>query len=361
MWLVHGWQIASFPKFTNWLKEQAPGIIGNLNHSTRFVQSFQASLIQACHTCIATSLHALVPATGMPSLLSRVIDVVSINSASLLPVIYIHTAPEGGLTWSLLSCPCLEDIPSAVGERNAASGSTRWFGLHSGEHLVHKVHLVEQSFHLRREDRAYRLAVTVVDQAIQGDGSVRFTEKECEIDRLPYSPLKEGVCKFHVADGVGTNVDKLYGETHVLDNLLRLIRRHFAWGTGNLIYRAVANKFDSFVHDFEAKAQQYLEAAALARKQTASRWRLHECTGRLPNNVQRPRPLSEQVGISGGSRWLPRPTALEKQCTKTKCARVFSPRLVSRTGDYWPACSNRWRAHVKPGRHREHKLRQGLV
>ena len=127
MWLVHGWQIASFPKFTNWLKEQAPGIIGNLNHSTRFVQSFQASLIQACHTCIATSLHALVPATGMPSLLSRVIDVVSINSASLLPVIYMHTAPEGGLTWSLLSCPCLEDIPSAVGERNAASGSTRWF------------------------------------------------------------------------------------------------------------------------------------------------------------------------------------------------------------------------------------------
>ena len=79
-----------------------------------------------------------------------------------------------------------------------------------------------------------------------------------------HSPLKEGVCKFHVADGVGTNVDKWYGETHVFDRLLRLIRRHFAWGTGNLIYRSVANKFDSFVHDFEAKEQQCLEAAARA-------------------------------------------------------------------------------------------------
>ena len=169
-------------------------------------------MVQACHTCTAASLHALVPATGMPTFLSRVIDVVSISSASLLPAIYIHTALEGGLTWSLLDCPCLEHIPSAVGEKNAASGSTRWFGLHSGEHLVHKVHLVEESFHLRRADRAYRLAVSIADQAIQGEGSTRFTEKECEIDQLPYSPLKEGVCKFHVADGVATNVDTWYVE-----------------------------------------------------------------------------------------------------------------------------------------------------
>ena len=112
----------------------------------------------------------------MPSLLTRIIDVVSINSANMLPVIHIHTAPEGGLTWSLLGCPCLEHIPSAVGEKNAASGSTRWFGLHTGEHLIQKVHLVAEAFHLRRADRAYRLAATVADQAIQGPGSTRFTE-----------------------------------------------------------------------------------------------------------------------------------------------------------------------------------------
>ena len=66
-------------------------------------------------------------------------------------------------------------------------------------------------FHLHRADRALRLCVTVADQAIQGQGSVRFTEKECQLDRLPFKPLAEGVCKFHVADGVGSNVDKLYG------------------------------------------------------------------------------------------------------------------------------------------------------
>ena len=204
----------------------------------------------------------------MPSLVTRICDVVFINSASLLPVIHMHTTPEGGLTWSLLGCPCLEDIPSAVGDRNAASGSTRWFGLHTGEHLIQKVHEVEEALQLRREDRAYRLVATVADQAIQGPGSTRFTEKECETDRLPYSALKEGVCKFHVSEGVGTNVDKWYGETHVFDRMLRLIRRHFAWGAGHLIYRAVAHKFDSLVQDFEAKAQQCLEAAA--REETNS-------------------------------------------------------------------------------------------
>ena len=108
-------------------------------------------------------------------------------------------------------------------------------------------------FHLHRADRALRLCVTVADQAIQGQGSVRFTEKEWQLDRLPFKPLAEGVCKFHVADCVGSNVDKLYGEAFLFDRLLRLVRRHFAFGTGNLMYRAVANKFDSFVHEFEAK------------------------------------------------------------------------------------------------------------
>ena len=97
---------------------------------------------------------------------------------------------------------------------------------------------------LHRVDRAFRLAVIAADQAIQGEGSVRFT------DSLPLKPLAEGACKFHVSDGVGFNVDKLYGETFVFDRLLRLIRRHFGWGTGHLIYRSIAQKFDEFVEDF---------------------------------------------------------------------------------------------------------------
>ena len=114
MWCVQGWQKDSFGQFTNWLKQQAPDLIGTVNHSTRFLNGFQASLIQACHTGAASSLHALLPATGTPSFLSRIIDVVSINSASLLPTIHMYTTCEGKLSWVLLDCPCLEHIGEAA-------------------------------------------------------------------------------------------------------------------------------------------------------------------------------------------------------------------------------------------------------
>ena len=84
------------------------------------------------------------------------------------------------------------------------------------------------------------------------------------MDGLPSQPLAEGVCKFHVADGVGTNVDKLHGETFAFDRLLRLVRRHFAFGTGNLILRSIANKFDGFVQDFLEREKRCLEAVARA-------------------------------------------------------------------------------------------------
>ena len=247
MWCVQGWQKDAFGQFTNWLKQRAPDLIGTLNNSKRFLNGFQASLIQACHTGAASSLHALLPATGTPSFLSRIIDVVSINSASLLPTIHIYTTCEGKLSWVLLDCPCLEHIgeaarstaavgTAATGTAAVGAQTTRWFGLHSAKQLINTVHRVEASFHLSRADRAFRLAVTVADQAIQGEGSVRFTQKECTMENLPVKPLAEGVCKFHITDGVGSNVDKLYGETFVFDRLLRLVRRHFAFGAGHLFF-----------------------------------------------------------------------------------------------------------------------------
>ena len=237
MWLVHGWQKSTFSEFTAWLNQQAVGCIGFLNHSQRWLSGFQASLIQACHTCTASSLHALVPATGTPSFLSRIIDVVSISSFSLLPIIHVYTTCEGKLSWAFLECPSLEHLPGAAAARRKEAGkeaaavgagkeaaavatgtlATRWFGLHSAEQLINTVHRVEGTYRMYRADRAFRVAVTVADQAIQGVGSVRFTQKESNMDSLPFKPLAEGVCMFHVSDGVGNNVDKLYGETVVFD------------------------------------------------------------------------------------------------------------------------------------------------
>ena len=206
MWCVQGWQKDAFTQFTNWLKKHAPDLTGNCNHSERFLNGVQASLIQACRTGAASSLHALLPATGTPSFLSRIIDVVSIDSASLFPTIHMYTTCEGKLSWVLLDCPCLEHIgeaarsTAAVG--TAATGTAavgaqttrpRWFGLHSAKQLIITVHRVEASFPLSRAVGAFRLAVTVADQAIQGEGSVRFTQKECTMENLPVKPLAEGV------------------------------------------------------------------------------------------------------------------------------------------------------------------------
>ena len=155
----------------------------------------------------------------------------SMLSRSTVPACYQQSActphVKASCHWVLFDCPCLEHIgeaarstaavgTAATGTAAVGAQTTRWFGLHSAEQLINTVHRVEASFHLSRADRAFRLAVTVADQAIQGEGSVRFTQKECTTESLPVKPLPEGVCKFHITDGVGSNVDKLYVETFVL-------------------------------------------------------------------------------------------------------------------------------------------------
>ena len=221
----------------------------------------------------------------------------------------MYTTCEGKLSWVLLDCPCLEHIGEAA-RSTAAVGTaatvgartTRWFGLHSAEQLINTVHRVEASFHLSRADRAFRLAVTVADQAIQGEGSVRFTQKECTMENLPVKPLAEGVCKFHITDGVGSNVDKLYGETFVFDRLLRLVRRHFAFGTGHLIFRSIAQKFEQFAEEFRKQETRCLEAVARneanGRPLAAARMRQEAAKKKEPRLT----PLAERVGTTGGSR-----------------------------------------------------------
>ena len=190
----------------------------------------------------------------------------------------MYTTCEGKLSWVLLDCPCLEHTDeaarstaavgaaatgiAATGTAAVGAQTKRWFGFHSAEQLINTVHRVEKSFHVGRADRAFRLAVTVGDQAINGDGSCRFTGKECTMEKRPFGPLEEGVCKFHITDGVGNNVDKLYSETVVFDRLLRLVKKSFAFGTGHLIYRAIARKFQQFVDDFLAKETSCLQAVA---------------------------------------------------------------------------------------------------
>ena len=269
MWHVNGWSKAEFPRFMLWAREHFPCAFGNINHSGRFLADFLPAVVGVSHTCLAGSLHSLIPALGIPSFLARVIDVVSINGRSLLPVIYIYTTSQGNLSWALLGCPCLEyreDEARPSEASTAASGADiGWkevFGFHKAAQLVYAVHELEKSYNISRNDRALRIITTVADNAIQGPNSTRFSREESLVDSLEHDILSEGVCKFHQADSSGSAVDKLYVETVHYDRLLRLVRRHFAFGTGDLILRGVANKFSQIASIFDERHDRAVALAA---------------------------------------------------------------------------------------------------
>ena len=82
-----------------------------------------------------------------------------------------------------------------------------------------------------------------------------------------------------------------------------MVRRHFAFGTGHLIFRPIAQKFEQFAEEFRKQETRCLEAVARneanGRSLAAARMRQEAAKKepRLP-------PLAERVGTAGGSRWL---------------------------------------------------------
>ena len=85
-----------------------------------------------------------------------------------------------------------------------------------------------------------RLLTTDADKSIQGPNSVHFSEEERRVDNLADDMLAEAICKFHITDSVGGGEDKQLIETMLYDRRLRLVRRHFAFGTSDIILRGVA-------------------------------------------------------------------------------------------------------------------------
>ena len=121
-------------------------------------------------------------------------------------------------------------------------------------------------------------------------------------------------------------MDKLYGETFAVDRLLRLVRRHFAFGTGHLICRAIAQKFEKFAEEFRKQDTRCLEAVARneANGQPLAAARMRREAAKQESRLP---PLAERVGTNGGSRWLLELMALEKLYIKIKLVRhlLLSP------------------------------------
>ena len=216
----------------------------------------------------AASIHAMVPALGIPSDLVRILDVVTIGpGVSLLPIIFVHTSHEGKLVCSVVGCPTIGSEPAvARGCSQLASGSNLGSQLasgsnlggsmrtHSAPKLVDLVHGCEARMHVRRDDRVLRLAMTMADGAIQGPGSTYFEEHEASVDRR--NKRHVGVCQFHRLDNAGGATDKQFKVTALYDRLLRLVRHHFGFGTGMVIMRAVADKFETQAKKLDVKATE---------------------------------------------------------------------------------------------------------
>ena len=134
--------------------------------------------------------------------------------------------------------------------------------------MVQTVHSLEKTYHIDRDDRAMRLITTVADNAIQGPNSVHCSEEERGVDNLDDDMLAEAICKFHIADCVGGGVDKQCIEAILYDRLLRCVRRHFAFGAGDLILRGVATKFSSIAQMFDAQQEAWMQSVADAEAQT---------------------------------------------------------------------------------------------
>ena len=65
MFYVNGWAQSMFPKFLAWAQTRLPqSPFGNINHSTKFIHEFLPSLAFATQTCVAASLHSIIPALG---------------------------------------------------------------------------------------------------------------------------------------------------------------------------------------------------------------------------------------------------------------------------------------------------------
>ena len=256
-WLTAGLPGDRWADFLAWLRTKAsPGSVADINCSYHWLDEFGMSMCQTISSRTAGSLHAVVPALGLPSDFVRVIDVVTVASISTLPVVAIHTSHEGKLMYSLLGCPSL-------GGKLASGSSTdrkEVFRTHGASKLVELVHSCESRMRIHRLDRVLRLAMTMADGAIQGPGSIQLEAHEAAVDRR--ERLHEGVCQFHRLDGAGNLTDSLFPATSAFDRFLRLVCQRFRFGTGALILRGVATKFRSIAEDLQRQADGEAQAAS---------------------------------------------------------------------------------------------------
>ena len=312
-WITHTLPHHTFPAFVSWMRRVAEeagcgGLLGNINHSHHFLKEWVLSLQHAVEFGTYAGLHALIPAIGMPSDLTRVIDIVSIGGVGLLVTIHLQTDVEGKIVAHLLGCPVVEGAAMANGSNTLASGSN--FRFHSADALVPLVHTVEARYGISTEGRRARLALTLGDGAICGPGSINFVRWESELEGDAYNGLREGPCAFHGSDNAFAECDRHFPEAILHDRFLRQVHSCFAWGTGRLILRGVAEEFRRIAA--MAKADSERIALKAAGSDAAGNHRLRDRQAQL---ASRRRAEANALERAGWSTWR-RPLAPAADSTR---------------------------------------------
>ena len=81
------------------------------------------------------------------------------------------------------------------------------------------------------------------------------------MDNLEDDMLAEAICKFYIAGSVGGGVDKQFTESILDDRKLRIARGHFAFGTGDIILRGLADKFSFIAQMFDVQQEALAQKA----------------------------------------------------------------------------------------------------
>ena len=144
------------------------------------------------------------------------------------------------------------------------------------------------------------------------------------MENLPVKPLAEGVCKFHITDGVG------------------LVRRRFAFGTGHLIFRSIAQKFEQFAEEFRKQETRCLEA--VARNEANGR---PLAAARMRQEAAKKGAEAAAISRAGWNKWrkplAPRADGTRKAVYQNKARATFLITSAWPIGDCRPECSSHWR------------------
>ena len=122
---------------------------GNANQSHNFISEFAFSLADAIRFCTCAGLHTMLTAIGLPSDLTRIIDIVTIGGVGLLVILFLQTDSDGNLIWNIVDCCLVEQrLEHVLEPRKLAVGSKRGNSRFNGAgRLVPSVHQTRGRFH----------------------------------------------------------------------------------------------------------------------------------------------------------------------------------------------------------------------